>query len=53
MVAKGRLDDELVGRCRMQARQLVEQLRHALVGHGFEQVVEGADLVGLKRELGR
>ena len=53
VVAKGRLDDELIGRRRAQARKLVEQLRQAFVGYGLEQVVEGADLVGLQRELGR
>ena len=53
VVAKGCLDDELVGRRRTQARKFVEQLRHALVGHGLEQVVEGADFVRLQCELGR
>ena len=53
MVAKRRFDDELVGRRRAHARKLVEQLRQALVCHGLEQVVEGTDLVGLQRKLGR
>ena len=53
VVAKGRFDDEFVGRCRTHARKLVEQLRQALVSHGLEQIIEGADLVGLQCKLGR
>ena len=29
------------------------ELRQALVGHGLEQIIEGADLVGLQCKLGR
>ena len=53
MVAKGRFDHELVGCRRTHARKLVEQLRQAFVSHGLEQIVEGADLVGLQCKLGR
>ena len=53
VVAKGSFDHELVGCRRAHARKLVEQLRQALVGHGLEQIIEGADLVGLQCKLGR
>lgn len=53
MVAKGRFGYELVGHGGSHARKLVEQLRQAFVRYGLEQVVEGADLIGLQRELGR
>ena len=53
VVAKRRFDDELVGRRWAHARKLIEQLCQAFVGYGLEQVVEGADLVGLQRKLGR